>query len=240
MKAAEIFKRAFLPRVCLLCDEVIDYDRKEPLCDECSATWLASLDLMCPKCGFDSDYCSCLPERIREINNSIACFGVFYTPKVENPANRIVYILKRENYKEAFEFAADIIYKKLIKLCAKHSINYKNFIITFPARRRKSVIKYGYDHAFVLAKTLARKMGIEVYKCFKNNSDKEQKTLSRSDRFANASSTYKMYDEADVSGKNVFIVDDVMTSGATLNVCARLLLEKGARCVIPVTFAKDM
>lgn len=240
MRISQILKRAFIPRLCVFCKEVIDYDLDEPICEECMIDWLENLDMMCSKCGFDSDYCTCLPDRIREINNSIATFGVFYTPSMSTPVNRLVYRLKRDYNFEVIRLCASIMYKKAIKLCAKHSIKFRSYIVTFPPRRKKSVIKYGYDHAQRLAKEFAKKMKIKMIPCLKNVGKKEQKKLDKSERFFNASTSYEMLEGVDVEGKKIFIVDDVMTSGATINSCARILKENGAIDVIPITFAKDM
>ena len=240
MKILEILKRAFITRKCILCKDVIDYDSKEPFCENCKIEWLNNLDIMCSKCGFDCDYCTCLPEKVREINHSIAAFGVFYTPDASTPVNRIVYKLKRDYNLETIRFCAEIIYRKILKLCAKYGINYREFVITFPPRRDHSVFKYGYDHAKLLANELSKKIGVRVEEYFDNVGSKEQKTLTKNDRLSNAAESYALFDDADVKGKSIFIVDDVMTSGATLNVCSRMLLLEGAKCVIPVTFAKDM
>ena len=239
MSISRILEKIFIPRKCILCGELIPYESSVPFCEECSLEWLSNLDMLCAKCGFDCDYCTCLPDKIRETNSSMAAFGVFYTPKIETPANRIVYKLKRDYNFEVIRFCAEIIRKKAIKLCAKHSINYRGFVVTYPPRRRKSERKYGYDHAKLLAKEFAKKLGVKVVECFENVGQKEQKTLDKTDRLYNASESYVLLDDIDVRGKNIFIVDDVMTSGATLNTCTRKLLLEGARMVIPITFAKD-
>ena len=57
MKVNEVLKRAFLPRLCILCGDVIDYDLDEPFCDKCRVEWLKNLDIMCDDCGFDCDIC---------------------------------------------------------------------------------------------------------------------------------------------------------------------------------------
>ena len=239
MRIRQILKRAFIVRKCIICGEAIDYDRQTPICDECLPQWLTNLDLMCIKCGFDCDYCTCLPDKIREINRSIATFGVFYSPNLITPVNRVVYKLKRNYNFEVIRFCASIMRKKAIKLCAKNSINYTKFIVAFPERRKGAIQKYGYDHARLLAKEFAKIMDLELVDCIKNIGKDEQKSLSKSDRIFNAMNSFKIKEGVDVKGKSIFLVDDVMTSGATLNVCARLLLLEGAKQVIPITFAKD-
>ncbi len=239
MKFSQILKRAFIVRKCILCGDPVDYDREAPICDECIPEWLSNLDMMCAKCGFDADYCTCLPDKVREINHSIATFGVFYMPNYETPVNKIVYKLKRNYNFEVIKFCAGVMRKKTIKLCAKNSINYRNFIVTYPPRRKKAVNNYGYDHAQLLAKEFAKRMRLKLVPCFKNIGSKEQKTLTKNDRLLNAVKSFEPLDEINVKDRNIFLIDDVMTSGATLNVCARILIQKGAKQVIPVTFAKD-
>ena len=239
MKVKEILKRAFIPRACILCGNVIDYELEEPFCDECQIEWLKNLDIMCDTCGFDSENCICLPEKVREINHSIASFGVFYTPSEMTPVNRIVYRLKRDYRLEVINLCADIICKRAISLCEKYKIDYTNFLVTYPPRRYDSVVKYGYDHAQLLAKEFARKMGLELLDAFENVGEAEQKTLTREQRLKNAARSFELIDGLNLKGKSVFLIDDVMTSGATLNVCARMLRHVGVKSVIPITFAKD-
>lgn len=239
MKISEILKRAFITRKCIFCKDPIDYDKKVPICDECAPEWLANLDMMCVKCGYDCEYCNCLPEKVREIKDSFATAVFFYTPNHMTPVNRIVYKLKRNYNLEVIRFCAEEMRKKAIKLCIANYINYRSFVVTYPPRRKKSVVKYGYDHAQLLAKEFAKRIGLKLIPCFKNTGVKEQKTLSKNDRLLNAIKSFEPIDNIDVKDRNVFLIDDVMTSGATLNACARILLENGAKSVVFVTFAKD-
>lgn len=239
MKVNEVLKRAFLPRLCILCGDVIDYDLDEPFCDKCRVEWLKNLDIMCDDCGFDCENCICLPEKVREINHSLASFGVFYTPSEMTPANRIVYRLKRDYKLEIIRFCADVIFKRAISLCEKYKIDYTDYLVTFPPRKYDSVIKYGYDHAELLAREFAKRMGLEVVVAFENVGETEQKTLTRAQRFKNAASSFELVEGLKLKKKGMFLIDDVMTSGATLNVCARMLYHVGAKSVIPITFAKD-
>ena len=234
----DFLKRAFITRKCILCGDVIDYERETPFCDECLPEWLNNLDFMCVKCGFDCDFCTCLPERVREISH-LSTFGVFYTPKASTPVNRIVYKMKREHNFPTIRFCAKILAKKVVKSFAKNGTSYKDFVITYPARRKKSIIKYGYDHAELLAKELSKFLRLEYVKVFKNLGAEEQKALTKTQRFSNASGAYEIIKGANVKNKKFLIVDDVMTSGATLNICSKMLLSEGASAVVPIAFAKD-
>jgi ComF family protein len=240
MKIKEFFARMFSVRTCFLCDETIDYDSKLPFCDECILDWYDAMDVLCKECGMTAENCTCLPEKIREINHSIAGFGYFYTPSHFTPVNKMVYAMKESRDYHIFNFAIKTIHKTVVKLCIKHKLNYKKFVVTFPPRREDSIYKYGHDHAKILAQGLAKELDIKLEDCFYNDGKEAQKELTKSSRLANALHSYSLCENIDVKGKNFFIVDDVMTSGATLCACARLLKKAGANQVVPITFAKDM
>ncbi|MBQ8163100.1 MAG: ComF family protein [Clostridia bacterium] len=129
--------------------------------------------------------------------------------------------------------------EKTIMHCKRLNIDYRNnFIVTYPPRRKSGKIKYGYDHTKLLAKAYAKKMGMKVVSCFTNIGRSEQKTLTKHERVINAANSYRIND-VDIQGKNVFLIDDVITSGATVKVCMQLLKTAGAKMIIPVTYAKD-
>ena len=72
-----------------------------------------------------------------------------------------------------------------------------------------------------------------------NVGETEQKGLSKDDRALNAAESYEYIENSIGENKNIFLVDDIMTSGATLYACAFHLYSAGALNVVPVVFAKD-
>ncbi|MBQ8739125.1 MAG: ComF family protein [Clostridia bacterium] len=240
MKIKEFFARIFSVRTCFLCDEPISYDDPIPFCDECESSWHDAMDILCSSCGMTAQNCTCLPERVREINHSIAGFAYFYTPSHFTPVNKMVYTLKESRDYDILTFCIRAIHKVAIRLCIKHKLNYKKFVVTYPPRREESIEKYGHDHAKMLAKGLAKELGIGLEEYFYNEGSDAQKSLTKSGRFENAMRSYTLRENIDVKGKNIFLIDDVMTSGATLCACARLLKKAGANQVVPITLARDM
>jgi len=67
---------------------------------------------------------------------------------------------------------------------------------------------------------------------------KKQGTLSSAERFRNVSNAFRVRNRRQVQGKHVLVVDDVMTSGATLNELARILHQAGASKVSNVVLAR--
>ena len=129
--------------------------------------------------------------------------------------------------------------KSIISQCKAHNVNYKEFAITYAPRSLKKFNEFGVDQSKELAKIIAKNLGINMVSVFKNKSWKVQKKLNRTQRMENAKKAYRLKKNFKNGYQKYFVVDDVLTSGATLYHCAKLLLENGAQTVIPVTYAKD-
>lgn len=240
MTILEMLKRAFVTRLCILCyEEAVDYNRKYPICDDCIKYWINHSDLLCPKCGYDAEYCTCT--KGRNLNKTdMLIFATFYQSGSNNPINKIVYRLKRDYNREVFLFCAEVMKEKTVKIFKKHNMSYDDYVVTFAPRRKDSIIRYGYDHSEEIAKYFAQKLGLKEFKTLKNIGKKEQKQLDKVRRLENAKKSYEFISSADVKNKKVFLIDDVITSGSTINVCANILKENGASIVIPVCYAKDI
>lgn len=241
MNFLEFLKRMFLSRLCLLCDESIDFDAKIPICEDCMEYWDDLLETRCNRCGEDRHTCNCLP-RIVKKNFNICIWSVFYTPSYHddfvNP-NILVYRLKYAKYRECINFCAEMMKKSIIESCYKHGVNYKEFAVTYSPRRRHNRIKYEFDQAKELAKKIAELLNVDFVESLENIGTLEQKKLSAIERRRNAQDSYKLKDKFINKHKKYFLVDDIMTTGSTLLYCSRLLKDAGASEVIPVTYAKD-
>lgn len=92
-------------------------------------------------------------------------------------------------------------------------------------RRRKR----GYDQSQLLAQAVGKELGIEPCRLltkFRNN--RPQSTIrGDAQRRANVLGVYRM-EKADVAGKTILLIDDILTTGATAGECARMLLTAGA------------
>ena len=116
---------------------------------------------------------------------------------------------------------------------------YNSFAITYIPRRKSTKRYYSFDQSQKLAKALGKIINIPVFSCIENKGKREQKRLNKIERLENARKAYAMKKNAKIEYENIFLVDDIITSGASMKVCADLLYENGAKNVIPVAFAKD-
>ncbi len=241
MRLAEFFKIMLFNRLCLMCDEPIDRDQKLPICDDCLEDWDNLLETRCNSCGEDRYTCKCLP-RIAKKNFNVCCWSVFYSPSKPdelNLANLLVYRLKYSKYRECINFCAEVMKESLMECCYKRGINYKEYAVTYSPRRWHNRVRYEFDQARELAKRIAELLGLEFVETLQNIGTNEQKKLSAIERRRNAQESYAIKKNFENKHKKYFLVDDIMTTGATLVYCARLLYGVGATDVIPVTYAKD-
>lgn len=239
MRISEIFRRMLMTKKCLACGEVISYDIKAPFCEDCLEQWQQFTKMKCHRCGHTRTECTCLPSQIREISKHGAVWCVFYDAKSNLPLNNLVFKLKRDYNRDIIEFCATEIVKNLKSLCLRHGIDYKDYLITYTPRRVSGKRKYGFDHSKRMALEISRILGIKTIKTLINVGTAEQKTLSKEKRKENAKQSYELSKNASVSGKKLFIVDDIITSGSTMKACADLLYQSGATDIIPLAFAKD-
>lgn len=110
-----------------------------------------------------------------------------------------------------------------------------SFVPVSPQRRRKR----GYDQAELLAAAAGSELGmkyVRVLKKIRNNPP--QSGTSGAHRKANVLGAYRVESEDNVRGKRILLVDDVLTTGATADECARMLMTAGAaevRCAVLAT-----
>lgn len=93
----------------------------------------------------------------------------------------------------------------------------------FPDREKKR----GYNQAGIIARGISEQLKIPVESdaVFRVKKTETQTRKSRVERWRNMESTFKVLDPAAISGKHILLVDDVITTGASLEACARVLLD---------------
>ncbi len=96
----------------------------------------------------------------------------------------------------------------------------------------------GYDQAAVLARALARQTGTMYFPLLLRIGHQKQVGAGRVQRRAQLRSAFEVRDLRLVRGAHIILVDDVVTTGATLEAAAQALLSAGARSVEAIVFAQ--
>jgi ComF family protein len=98
----------------------------------------------------------------------------------------------------------------------------------------------GFNQALLLADRIGDRFSIPV--CYDNlvrtRPTRPQVELSGLDRVKNVSGAFSLLAPHAIKNRNVMLVDDVFTTGATMNECSRILKASGASCVAALTLAR--
>ena len=97
----------------------------------------------------------------------------------------------------------------------------------------------GYNQSEILSRFISKKMGIkfEAKVLKKIKYSEKQSRLNAKQRIANVFNTFVVSDRQKILEKTIILIDDIYTTGATVNECSRVLKENGASRVIVVTIA---
>lgn len=103
-----------------------------------------------------------------------------------------------------------------------------DMVVPVPLHRVK-LQKRGYNQADSFAQGLAEALGMEWDKTIlkRTKNTETQTNKSRPERWENVGQVFEVTDPAKVNGKKIFLVDDVITTGATLEACTITLMKAG-------------
>ena len=113
-------------------------------------------------------------------------------------------------------------------------------VLTWVPLSRRRLRKRGYDQAELLAREVSVVLGLDAVQLLYKNRDNKAQSLTgdAKSRRENVRGVYSVADPAGIEGKSILLVDDIITTGATLAECRDLLLRAGASEVRAVTFAR--
>ncbi len=199
----------------------------------------------CLFCGKDGVLCNkCIFEcRPAERENLEWIFSVYdyRDPKIK----KIVWLLKYKNRKILSEVIAQSIYSIMLPTLSEfYSIeNFRNpYIIPIPLSRER-LKERGYNQTKLITEELCKldkNSNFEpVYNVLIKTKETEHQARikDKSARMKNLVDTFTVTDEKLIRGKNIILIDDVTTTGATLAEAKKTLKKFGARKVIAFTFA---
>lgn len=116
-----------------------------------------------------------------------------------------------------------------------------DILIAVPLGKAR-LIERGFNQSHEIAKTLARSMKLPLYAdlIYRNRETAKQSTISFSERKQNVHNAFTVSHDAlsFIRGKHIGVVDDVMTTGHTLEEIARILKKAGAGYITNFVFAR--
>lgn len=214
----EKFLNLIFPNVCGFCNKI----NNNSLCKSCELN-LSKYEINCIK-----DY----------TNTKQKYFDYLYCAlKYENTVREkiIKYKFNENSY----------LYKTFAKIIIKNEKIYRflklyDIIIPVPMHKNKKAVR-GYNQSELIAKEIARNMELEFDKniLIKEKNTNVQSTLTKIKRAENVKNAFLVEDNTKIKGKKVILIDDIYTTGSTVNECSKVLKKAGAKEICVVTIAKD-
>lgn len=199
-------------------------------CKECQKRTEIIPDTICKRCGkvmwikSVCEECRCTPPSYHQLRS-----WAFFEGPLRNAIHRLKY--------RGDMALGEVLSRPLIKMLQTFSWGI-DMVVPVPlgVARRSS---RGYNQATLLALPLALSFGINYQpKALRRiRETSSQVGLSFSQRRDNVSNAFQAVMD-DVLGKTILVVDDVTTSGATIEACSRALMNTGAKRVYGITLAR--
>lgn len=208
------------PKRCPLCGNILPF-KSGSVCGECFSQQKRIKPPFCMKCGKTigdetEEYCR---DCIAIPKHYTKGFPVFaYVGGIKEA----LYSFKYKNQREYADFFAECI-------CAQYGDEIRTLqidgLVSVPVHPSKKRAR-GYNQAEVLAKALGKQLELPVYPSYLKRvvNTNPQKELNDKTRMKNLKNAFKIGENA-IKLKKVLLVDDIYTSGATIEACTRVLLE---------------
>jgi len=226
------------PRTCLACEADLPYDTEEYLCASCRRKLTIPGPLICQRCGkvLKSGGAHCFSCRGSK-EKQYRCRLIRSAYKFDETSRALVHALKYQGADYAARTMAHYMALRYKELPEIGGVDIVIPVPLFKARYKKR----GYNQSECLARFFANEclLGFSADALSRVRDTPSQTHLNRAERLVNVQGAFVCVNEPLVRGKKVLLIDDVATTGATLEGCAQALKKAGAKRVIAYTFARE-
>jgi competence protein ComFC len=227
-KLIELAVDSFFPRQCVGCGKVGGF-----LCPECLGKLPRLLPPICPNCGRSQAsgiVCPDCRQRQTEID------GIRSPFRFDEVIRKAIHQLKYRNLKAISTCLAEL----LADYIRSNSLP-GEALVCVPLHPRR-LRERGYNQSSLLAKELGKSIDLPVIEdCLirVKQAQPQVRAVDVEERRRNVADAFVCRDEK-VGGKQIILIDDVCTSGATLESCAAALKSKDATSVWGLTLAREI
>ncbi len=217
--------KLFFPRKCIFCGQTMESE--DVICSGCDIQSKVISGRICAKCGREVPHCMCGFQK-RFYDRSISCF--YYEGCVRRGVLRFKFHRKTMLDGSFAKFMSRLVSSRYDQISF-------DAICYVPCHWIRKFAR-GYNCSELLAKRIGEELNLPVWDTlYKTRYTPQQKRKKTNERSGNVLDSFGVRGEKQLSGKTLLLVDDIVTSGATLSECAKILKMNGAAKVYCVTFA---
>lgn len=211
----------------------------EVLCQDCLSLIPLWANNQCPGCGYFSsllrpgEFCSLCKKSL--FLDGLIVAGLYQNPLLK----KAISLLK---YQPFVKELASPLASLIISQIQLSNNNFENFVLTWIPLSPKKKRERGFNQTEEIAKKLNQYLHLPCLALLeKQKATRPQMKLSREQRIKNIRGAFSVLKEKEgfIKNKKILIVDDVYTTGATLNEAGKVLKEKGAKEVWGVVLARE-
>ncbi len=205
------------PPVCVLCQSIVDAEQRYL----CSACW-HSLPRAVPATVMGTEY--------HAFTCSVAAFDY------DHSVQKIVHFFK---YRQLPLLAHEMGMQLAETLKGSPIVNEIDLVVPVPLHPLRQRERE-YNQAEIISSAIAGHLSLPHCKnaLHRTQYTRPQASMDREHRFDNVKHAFRSDSSCDVRARSVAVVDDVLTTGNTLNACARILLQAGAKNVFALSVAR--
>ena len=207
----DYFRSLVYPDRCALCDEPVPF--RSHICTDCRRNVEVIRDDICIKCGLPEKECFCK-------GRSRACKGIVAPFRYEGVVRKGIHRWKYHEYAHNNDFFAEMI-AAAVKM---HYADIDFDFVTFIPQTEDEIAEKGFNQGEILATTVASKLNLPIedvlVKLF--DSPRQHKTPNIFKR-GNVAGIFDCKNTEIIRNRKILLVDDVKTSGSTVNECAKML-----------------
>lgn len=209
------FINLLFPRLCVLCENAL----------------VRGEDYLCTACMAKLPHLALQDERRQHLYKKLSASMplqevlAFLLYQKSGHSQKLLQLIKYKNFPELGTILGRHFGARLADAGYKH-----NFDVIIPVPLHKTRFKQrGYNQSEAFATGLAASLALPVATdvVIRANADTTQTRKSRIDRWLNVATSFEVVKREMLQGKRVLLVDDVVTTGATLEACGQVLLEAG-------------
>ncbi len=220
---------------CIICDDELPHECKGSICDKCYEKLPKSLEHVCDKCGESLDslanFClNCKKSSKRYFTKARAPF--LYDGEIKN----LIHNLKYNNK----QYIGECLSEFLVDEYKKNNFDV-DFVVPIPLNPKR-LKQRGYNQALLLCKKFETELNLNINttNLIRTVDTPTQTALTKDERKQNLENAFKVVDKKLFRGKKILVVDDVYTTGATMEEASKTLLDCGASEVYCLSVAHTL